>query len=195
MKTTEWKKNFSCHSVIFCGFVWLNLTFTFFLVNRLREAAHNDGLFIYSCPALRLCYIRCQRCSLHHAATSHCHVSFRISCNNIERGKEQPSTLNCVTLLKAVELEDQLALGENPGQNKPPPWTWRLLTIPYLYYMYIKLLILCVWARLINTWLCVWFPEHCHSRTTDTGFQESNAQLTQLLIAIPGNGLQDAYHF
>lgn len=79
--------------------------------------------------------------------------------------------------------------------NKSPPWTWRLLTIPYLYYMYFKLLILFIWARLINTWLCVWFPEHCHSRTTDTGFQKSNAQLTQLLIAIPGNGLQDAYHF
>ena len=66
----------------------------------------------------------------------HCHVSLRISCDNIERGKEQPSTLNCVTLLKAVELEDQLALVENPGKNKVLPWTWRLLTIPYLYYMY-----------------------------------------------------------
>jgi len=180
--------------VVLFYWIWLLL---FFLVNRLRETALNDGLFIHVCVQLYnfVTFIAKAWCSLHHAATSHCHVSFRISCNNIERGKEQPSTLNCVTLLKVVELEDQLALGENPGQNKPPPWTWRLLTIPYLYYMYFKLLILFIWARLINTWLCVWFPEHCHSRTTYTGFQESNAQLTQLLIAVPGNGLQDAHHF
>lgn len=192
MKTTEWEKN----SVISCGFVLLNLTFTFFFLGILlgETKTHNDDLFILVlCPALQLCYIRYQRCLLHHAATSHCHVSFRISCNNIQYWKRKGATQHIVTLLKAVE--DQLALVENPGQNKPLPWTWRLLTIPYLDYIYIKLLILSLWARLINTWLCVWFPEHCHNRTTDTGSQESNAQLTQLLITIPGNGLQDAHHF